>query len=301
MAKNIQHIEDMKDRLSETETKIMEVSGNYSVPFTLTTAEALQKVKARIAANPPKLTEPIVEHKSNKIKLLVWSGSIAASILLVLGTWLFYNSRAETKIVAQYGQQLNYQLPDSSEVSLNAGSSIAFSKSNFKTERKLKMEGEAFFKIRKGSKFTINTQNADIQILGTSFNVFARNNAFKVSCVTGKIRVTAGSQKVIITPGESASVRDGKLEKFTEKNIENVANWRIGEFYYENAALTTIFNEIERQYNVTFALPEMKDKYFTGSFSNKNLVDALDIVCIPMGLTYEIGDKGKIYIREKSK
>ena len=72
-----------------------------------------------------------------------------------------------------------------------------------------------------------------------------------------------------------------------------------GEFTFEDAPLNSVFMEIERQFNVKFASLKFSNKYFTGGFTNKNLVEALDIVCIPMGLTYEIGSNSKIIVREK--
>jgi transmembrane sensor len=292
MAKDL-HIDDGK--LSGIEKKILQTVDSYDVPYTLTTEEALLKLKARIASMPVLETKPMLRKKN----VFLWIGSAAASVILIVGAWMYFSYFAQTKIVAGYGQQLSCQLPDSSEVTLNAGSQIQFSKRSFLRNRHLKMDGEVFFKIKKGSRFTINTKNAEIQILGTSFNVFDRNHSFKVSCVTGKIQVTHKDSKVVITPGQSAAVDNDKLVTYSEKNISAVATWRSGEFYFENTPLTTIFNEIERQYNVTFVSKGIGNKFFTGSFSNKNLTDALDIICIPMGLTYEIGGNGEIYIREK--
>jgi ferric-dicitrate binding protein FerR (iron transport regulator) len=202
-------------------------------------------------------------------------------------------------VIAEKGQHTEYKLPDGSVVAMNAESKITFQKSNFSQNRLLTMDGEAFFDIRKGTTFTINTKLADIKILGTSFNVVSRENLFKVSCVTGKIQVTSGSQSLIIIPGESAILTNHELTKYPDKNIKLIANWRVGEFFFEDAPLNSVFKEIERQFNVNFVVTKMDEKFFTGSFSNKNLVNALDIVCIPMGLTYEIGSNSKIYIREK--
>ncbi len=204
------------------------------------------------------------------------------------------------EIAVEKGQHSEYQLPDGSLVTMNADSKISFKRSKFNKDRYLKLEGEAFFNVKKGKTFTISTKFADIKILGTTFNVFARENLFKVSCLTGKISVTSGNQSLIITPGESAAIRNGKLEKFEDKNINTISNWRVGEFYFEGASISSVFREMERQFNVTFVVTKMNDRYFTGSFTNKNLVNALDIVCIPMGLTYEIGSNSKISIREKT-
>ena len=96
-------------------------------------------------------------------------------------------------------------------------------------------------------------------------------------------------------------MKSGKdLTKFQDKNINTISNWKIGEFSFEDVQLNMIFNEIERQFNVTFVTTLSLDKmHFTGSFSNKNLADALDIICIPMGLTYEIGRNDKIFIKKR--
>jgi ferric-dicitrate binding protein FerR (iron transport regulator) len=92
------------------------------------------------------------------------------------------------------GEHINYQLPDGSVIAMNAESKISFNRNKFMKKRFVEMEGEAFFNIQKGGPFTIRTKSADIHILGTSFNVYSRDQAFKVSCVTGKIKVTSREQ-----------------------------------------------------------------------------------------------------------
>ena len=279
----------------DSKEKILEYSSNFNVPYSLTKEEALQKLNEKIESGV----------KTGNIKPLLKSRFIylvsyaAAAIIAFIGIWyfLFYNTRFELK--ASRGQQNEYNLPDGSLVSMDAESKISFRKKDFIKKRKVSFEGEAFFNIKKGNKFSINTPNAEIQILGTSFNVFARDSIFKVSCFTGKIKVVSGDKTVFIIPGESAAIVEKRLRKFAEKDINTVTNWRNGEFYFENTSLSLIFREIERQFNVTFVVPNIEKKFFTGSFTNKNLIDALDITCIPMGLTYEIGSNSKILIREK--
>ena len=90
-----------------------------------------------------------------------------------------------------------------------------------------------------------------------------------------------------------------KSTKYSDKNIELVSDWRQGRFYFENIELNLVFKELERQFNVNIILPETDNKYFTGEFNNKNLADALDIICIPMDLNYEIDNNNKITVRKK--
>lgn len=280
---------------SELERKILSRTSELEVPATISKEEVLRRLKLRLE-NPenPKTIE------LNSQKKIRWIYSVAASILVLIGLWSAFSYFGTTSIVAPKGQQTEYRLPDGSMVSINAESKISFRKSSFNKKRLLILEGEAFFNVTKGSSFVVRTRFADIKVLGTSFNIYARENSFKVSCVTGKVQVKNNNEAVILTPGESAVSNNNHLKEYADKNITTVTNWRIGEFYFESAPLIDVFKEIERQFNVTFTLPEIESKFFTGDFSNRDLVDALDVVCIPMGLVYEIGTNSKIQVRNKS-
>lgn len=280
---------------SDTQQKILQVTSGYEVPFSLSKEDALSQLKARIA-NQSSVTKPKNSVGARKI---YWISSIAAMLLLFIGTWILWHQNPMTNVIAQKGQHIEYQLPDGSLVSMNSDSKITFEKSKFNHKRFLSLEGEAFFKVKKGKAFTVHTKFANIKVLGTSFDVFSRENSFKVSCVTGKVLVYSDKQSIIISPGESIIVTNNKLSKFQDKNIELVSNWCLGKFYYENISLKLVFKEIERQFNVNFVQSDIEDKFFTGEFTNKNLEDALDIVCIPMDLTYEIDDHNQIHIKEK--
>lgn len=61
-----------------------------------------------------------------------------------------------------------------------------------------------------------------------------------------------------------------------------------------------MFDEIERQFNVKFATRERENRFFTGSFTNKDLEEALETVCIVMRLNYEIGENEKISISNRN-
>jgi transmembrane sensor len=289
--------ESLKDEdfhVMETQQKILQVAAGYEVPFTLSKEEALAKLKAKIAS------QPASEPKSNTgRKMIYWFSSAAAIILLSIGFWMYQHRNPLTNVIAEKGTHKEFQLPDGSLVSINAESKMAFEKNKFSQKRYLTLEGEAFFKVQHGKVFTIHTQFANVKVLGTSFDVLAREKAFKVSCVTGKVLVYSDNQSIIIYPGESIVSTNNKLIKYTDKNIELVSDWRQGKFYFENISLNLVFKELERQFNVNIILPETDNKFFTGEFNNKNLADALDIICIPMDLTYEIDNNNKVTVRKK--
>jgi transmembrane sensor len=279
----------------ETGQKILKVTSGYEVPFLLSKEEALARLKARIA-NGEKVIEPVV---NTRLRMMYIISSAAAIILLFIGIRILLNRNPLTNVIADKGKHIEYQLPDGSQVSINAQSTMAFEKAKFTTKRYLTLDGEAFFKVKKGKVFTIHTQYANVRVLGTSFDVLTRENTFKVSCLTGKVLIYSDKQSMIIFPGQSIISTNNTLSKYEDKNIEKVANWRLGRYYFENIALNLVFKELERQFNVNVVLPEGDNKFFTGEFNNKNLADALDIICIPMDLTYEIVDNNKIIISRK--
>jgi transmembrane sensor len=285
----------MNLRDMETAEKIMWRTGQYRVPHSLSKEEAFDKLMERIASTELREETRVIRLRP-RYSLIV----AAAALLLLIGLWFIMSNKQMENIVAEKGHHTDYRLPDGSMVTLNADTKISFNKGNFNKKRSVIMDGEAFFNIEKGNTFTIKTNLADIEILGTSFNLYARGNTFHVSCFSGKILVKSGSQSVVISPREMAYIEDDQLIFKRNENIHALAGWRSGEFNYKNASLNLVFDEIERQYNVTFVLPELNERFFTGGFSNKNLVDALDIVCIPMGLTYEIGSNSKIFIKCKT-
>jgi len=182
---------------------------------------------------------------------------------------------------------------------MNSESSLTFKKSRFAGQRVLAFKGEGFFNVKKGGSFIITTPNGEVKVLGTSFNVFSRDDLFKVTCSTGKVMVATDNQSVIIEPGESAELINGTLKSFRDERIQYITGWINGEFYFENTPLNLVFNEISRQFNVRFIGKERKNEYFTGSFTNKDLKTALEIVCIPMNLEYEIDRKGEISISNR--
>jgi len=131
--------------------------------------------------------------------------------------------------------------------------------------------------------------------------VYSRGNAFWVSCISGKVAVEAKNAEVIITPGEIAELTENGLVKSTTGNINQTAAWKEGIFYFEDKPLVSIFGEIERQFNVQVQYNGDAKRSITVSFTNRKLEEALDVICIPMGLKYEVENKNKVRITENNR
>jgi ferric-dicitrate binding protein FerR (iron transport regulator) len=281
----------------ELEQKIMNRASKLRLPYGISSSEALSRLKVKIEEYDSGKSKTGTDTKSSR-RLVYLMSSIAAGLLLLFGIWQIWLKNPVINVIAQNGLRAEYHLPDGSDIHINSDSKITWYKRDFKNDRHLSLDGEAFFSVAKGSPFTITATRGNIRVLGTSFNVYSRIDAFKVSCLTGKILVTSGKQSVTIGPGESAEIRENDLVSYADSRINTAAGWINGEFSFDNSPLSRVLDEIARQFNVSFSGQKFNSRFFTGSFTNKDLNEALDIVCIPLGLNYEIGRKGEIYISE---
>lgn len=281
--------------LLSPEERILFRTTSFRVPEGESPETALKRIKSHIAVESTSKPEArVIKHRIPSYVTLV-----AACVVLLIGLGLIFRLASETSIKAVKGTHSEYFLSDGSAIKINADSKVSFNRRRYEACRKVYLKGEAFFDVTKGISFEVNTPNGNVEVLGTSFNIYSRDNDFRVTCLTGEVRVTSGNSTVNIGPGEKAEIRNGILEKFREEQVNYITGWIDGEFYFENTPLSIVFSEIERQFNVKFAGKERVNEFFTGSFVNNDLKTALDIVCIPMGLVYEINENGRISISSK--
>lgn len=281
-------MEDFKKM--DMDEKITLVTSRYTVPDSLSKEEAFGKLMDRIKEE--ETPEPFVTPRRSRI---IWYFA-AASLAVILVLFFTFRQFQPSRIMAGAGEQLILDLPDGSDVQLNAMSEIRFSENKFQKKRTLRLNGEAYFEVKEGSLFTVASEQGEIRVLGTSFNVHSRDDYFKVSCITGRVLVETAARSDTLSRGESVSWINSKYAKTIEPDIRKALSWKDGEFYYESTELRFVLDEIERQFGVSINASGIKDRHFTGSFYRGNLQEALEIVCIPMELTFEITDQGKVSI-----
>lgn len=208
---------------------------------------------------------------------------VAASLALLLGI-LFWPASAMREVMAMETQTVT--LPDNSVMILNKQSVAKFQEQWSDEERVIELQGQAFFQVQKGQKFVVKTDNGRVEVLGTSFDVYARDKSFRILCHTGKVKVSSGNSDLTIEPGQSAALQSNGLVLGGFNQAQ--PDWRNGEFYFNNRPLTEVFEELARQFDVKINAPGINNRFFTGRFNNKNLNEALETVCLPMGLNYSI-------------
>ncbi|MFT6053825.1 MAG: ferric-dicitrate binding protein FerR (iron transport regulator) [Roseivirga sp.] len=254
-------------------------------------------------------TVPVEEVLAPLGKTISWIPlSIAASIILFLSCGLFAKLYTTT-IPAGAGELVNHTLPDGSIVYMNAASSISYTPYWWTFNREVTLEGEAFFEVEKGEKFSVKSDYGITQVLGTKFNIYARGKAYEVFCESGKVKVSdAQAASVLLLPGEFVALEEGKtIEKQTDNvSASSILSWRRGQFMYNTTPFLKVFADIERQYGVTILLENKSigAESYTGVFDKPaDIGDALQIVCTGFGLgyeiTYEMTSENSYVIRKK--
>ncbi|PKP12305.1 MAG: hypothetical protein CVU08_11155 [Bacteroidetes bacterium HGW-Bacteroidetes-3] len=245
---------------------------------------ALQDFKARIANRTKKKAKVISFNRSLAFK-------IAASFTLLIGiTYFLFNFNQET-LKADFAENKSFVLPDESTVTLNAVSKITFSKTSFKKNRQLKLDGEAYFSVKKGSTFNVKTEQGNIAVLGTKFNVKSRENSFKVFCYEGRVAVSHNNTKVILTKGEGVKLtKNNTLIKLRNPET-SVPLWLNNESYFMEEPYTEVLAEFERQFHVKIISKSINTNVlFTGGFNNKDLDSAIKSITLPLNINYRIKD-----------
>lgn len=256
-----------------------------------------KKSKAQVWAELEELLEKPVQSQAKLRSIFTYQLKVAASIILiailgVLAGLRFYT----TAVVCLAGEQKSAQLPDGSTVQLNAQSAVKFHPYWWKINRQVELEGEGFFKVKKGEKFTVISTNGSTSVMGTSFNIYARDYDYEVTCLTGKVNVVAkqSQDQIIITPNQMVKLNtNGKLDTNLNVDAKLATQWTTGKFLFTQVPLRKVLAEIGRQYNVTIDNTENLNDLYTGSFSKEpNVETVLDLISATFNISYTKSDSG---------
>ncbi|MCB0647425.1 MAG: FecR family protein [Saprospiraceae bacterium] len=259
------------------------------------TAALWSKIEKETASIPATKAPAKVIRLHSGIK---WAMGIAAAFILIFAATTLVNSvwSPGAEIITAMGETDELTLPDGSIVTLNADSKLAYDKNTFASDRKLNLNGEAYFSVQKGSRFTVVTPQGQVEVLGTTFNVFVRDGIFEVECTSGKVKVTSQSGEVskILTPGQSIALNLGieSVSTFSERNL-----WRNKKLEYKAANAADVIKDLERQFGYEIEIKGNKNlEPYSGEIPLQNGDEALKSFTWPLRLNYTIkGEKVEIY------
>lgn len=248
------------------------------------------------------LWERIEANTTTKIKIFPLGKWIAAaSILLVLSIFFLFPKGSKI-IKTDWGETLQVELPDASKVIINSASQLSYSTLKWEDERNIRLNGEAFFEVTPGQKFTVATPHGSIEVLGTSFNIQARDLFTVVDCFSGKVAVIdqIGNKKTLL-PGQKIMIKATGLSDVEQsKNQENTIAWRNGMVYLRQATLQTAIRELQWYFPFEIQADEaILSRPIEGFFKTSHLDSALYQITMPLNLEFEKQSNGVILIKEK--
>ena len=224
----------------------------------------------------------------------------AAILTVLLGAAVIYQrlfkAEAWQTYATQNAERRSVILPDGSHIELNAASQIRVDAAGFDTLRMVTLIGQAFFEVTpegSGRPFVVRTENAQIRVLGTSFDVRARDARTQVMVHTGRVALRA-----LAAPPESLVVLTGNQMSYVDKlalplaplTIESklIAAWRQRKLVFDHTPLAEIAAELQRVYDVDIKIgdQELQTLAITGTFEQQPVTDILASLCLTLHLKY---------------
>lgn len=191
------------------------------------------------------------------------------------------------------GVHSTVRLPDHSTVTLNAESKISYKPCWWFLSRMVTLEGEACFEVKPGSRFGVQFgRNFRVDVRGTAFNVHARPEMYRVTCLSGQVEVSAGQEMIVLHPGMKATCRNQAWSVGRDTVPGEGAGWMRGQFTFVETPLPEVITEIERQYDIrvtSASAPAGLNHIYTGRFfRTEKPEDVLQIIGKPFGITFSI-------------
>ncbi len=257
---------------------------------------ALMPSDADVALGVDKLLSFKQAHCLKRQYSLPWKhimGYAATVCIAVAITW-FITDKKEQPVLAlpvvtfeefstPSGQRAMLKLHDGTTVWLNAGSTLRYPNVFDEKQRRVELDGEAFFDVThvNDKPFLVATDKADIKVLGTKFNVFAYKNSmdFNTTLVDGEVAVYTPGREQLMTslkPNESVTIVHGAFRKTVPDNFDFLL-WKEGIYAFDDETFAEIMKKLELYYNVTIVQTNKQlDKFrFSGKFRQRDGIESV--------------------------
>ena len=223
------------------------------------------------------------ESKTRSLRPLWYLAVAAAVALLVFLFWPSPNASISIQEFAtKTGDQMEVELSDGSLMKLNAASNARTEFAADHSSRKVFLAGEAYFDVRKKGAFSVSTENALVEVLGTRFSVRERENSIEVQCFEGMVKVSLAANAKIDTlrPGEGIRLNaKGEKSRLAIESANTGPSWTQGFSKLFNRPLSQIVKEYERQFGVSIEIDQSlePERLLTVNFPHGDLKSALEI------------------------
>lgn len=289
----------LNDALSEEEKKLFEDSEEFAdfdriaeVAAGLEleaydTETAYQKIQSQNQSQQKRRTRTV------RLQRIL---AIAASLVLVALVYYWIAPREKTYIT-QNAEKNELALPDGSSVSLHVASRISYDSRNWAEERKVSLQGEAFFEVTEGQEFLVELACGEVSVLGTSFNIRSRDGRCEITCFSGKIKFTIGEKESILEAGEGIQIDIREEKNIDIRNDQRKPAWTRGITELKEASLEEALEELKLIYNLRVILDgNLPDKKLNADIPHDDARIAIQSILEPFDIKYEF-DPGKSILR----
>ncbi len=248
----------------------------------------------------------------------------AACFLLIAGTAIYYfvrSSKSSTSYqysyVTQPAEKKSLVLSDGTKVILNADSKLSIAPDFGNRERRVQLDGEAFFDVahHASKPFIVHTTRMDVKVLGTAFNVkaYKSDELFETALIRGSIELSLKREQktIILHPNEkyvlhevqpqvtpAAETRTGrkihtegllplKIDKIDTSIVE--VSWIENKIAFVDEPFVQVIKKLERWYGVSIIVDDggLLENLYTGSFRNESIEDVLSALQFSKPFTYK--------------
>jgi ferric-dicitrate binding protein FerR (iron transport regulator) len=204
----------------------------------------------------------------------------------------------ERQVYTKPGTITQLELPDGSKVWLNDGTTLKYPEKFTGNERRLFVDGEAYFEVKTDPKhpFIVENPMMNTLVTGTSFNINAYSNDkyFEITLVEGKVQLEKNNQQFDLKPGEQIRFDVAKTQ-INRKNVNPAiyASWINGRLILEDEPLGVAVKKLGRWYNVDFIIAdnELFALLLTATFQDEKLEQTLQNIVFALPVKFSIKEE----------
>ena len=187
----------------------------------------------------------------------------------------------ENKLHVPAGQRIKLTLQDGTTVWLNSHTTLTYPAIFDKKERRVAIDGEAFFIVAqdKHKPFIVSSQGIETKVLGTQFNIcsYRKNNDVRTSLIEGSLQIYftgKENESIILSPNEQISIKNGTIKVDTISHHDNFL-WKEGIYSFKDELLVDILNKLQLYYDVRIIIrnPSINQEKYTGKFRQRDSID----------------------------
>ncbi len=209
--------------------------------------------------------------------------------VVVAGAYIYFFLAREISantFTTTRGQQKQISLSDGTNVTLNYASDLVVQEFQSNELRLLSLRGEAHFRVpRNQTPFIVSTSCAEVQVVGTEFNLRVRDGTLEVAVIHGIVRVSAKDSTLTLTENQMAMcAQNGFPRRIADMPSPDYPGWMQGKLFFNRTSFEAACREIEMRFDITININDrvLRDEIITGTLGAATAENALNALC---GLT----------------